>query len=83
MGTTGNGTTIIISDLERCGQFGWDWVLLFREPSGHEFASTYRTSGDGDGLWLNGRQVEGTTQFQLPARRDRAIKAILRHWGAR
>lgn len=83
MGTTKDGTTITISDMERRGSFGWEWTLLFREASGYEFVRMYHTSGDGDGLWLNGRQIEGTTQFQVPSRRDRAVRTILRHWGAR
>lgn len=74
-------TTYSISDMETYGR-GWAWTLMVND-GGEEMILACRTSQDRDGLWVNGRQILGTTQFSLSADKRTAQRQIIRHWQTR
>lgn len=71
-------TEYSISDMEQYGR-GWTWTLLITEGDEQQ-ALSCRTSQDRDGLWVNGRQILGTTQFTLSADKRTAMRQIVRRW---
>lgn len=52
-------------------RLGWRWTVTEAGQS-----VTYRTNGDGFGLWRNREQVKSVTEFSLPRDRAGAIKAL-------
>lgn len=72
------GIEYSISDMESYGR-GWRWTLNWQE-GGEWQALACRTSQDRDGLWVNGRQILGTTQFTLSHDKRTAQRQILRRW---
>jgi hypothetical protein len=82
MATINNvNTAYSISDMESYGR-GWSWTLVIEE-AGEQQMLMCRTSQDRDGLWVNGRQILGTTQFSLSADKRTAQRQILRYWQTR
>jgi hypothetical protein len=72
------GVEYSISDMESYGR-GWAWTLIAREGS-EDLTLMCRTSQDRDGLWVNGRQILGTSQFRLSADKRTAMRQIIRRW---
>jgi hypothetical protein len=83
----GDTSFVSIETLERYGSRGWEWTVRWRD---YNFESgswdvrraEYRTSHDGDGLWLSlpsgeWKQLQGTCQYSLPASEKAARKAIM------
>ena len=83
-----------IEHLTRYGTAGWAWVQAEREwHTGRIVRESYRTNGNGDGLWRETtnaygsyegwRQVVGTAQLSIPASSSAARRAIRRYaeWG--
>lgn len=73
------GVEYSISDMESYGN-GWSWTLLINYGQDNEQVLACRTSRDRDGLWVNGRQILGTTQFGLSADKRTAKRQIIRYW---
>ena len=72
----------VITDFESYGQ-GWTWTLVRGEYSNwtHRVeAVTYvfRTNQQGNGLWIDGKQVHGTMQFHMPYDRTAARRKARR-----
>lgn len=82
--------------LTRYGEHGWEWTLTTLDWDGRESTTTYRTNGDGEGLWQwaatgnswypDGRslkewkQTVGTCQFSLPNGRHATDNRIRRYF---
>ena len=72
-----------ISDMETYGR-GWSWTLVRGEEgygaddTVYQVAYACHTNQDGEGLWVNGKQVAGTSQFHLSANKQTAKRQILR-----
>jgi hypothetical protein len=66
--------------MERYGENGWQWELTGSDPiTGEPIIDKGRTNRQGDGLFeINGRQVRGTCQYQLPSDRRAAYNKIRR-----
>lgn len=76
-----------ITDLERYGDHGWSWTVDADDPYAlpEQWGGTrYRTNGEGDGLWVVGeledKQVSGTCQFSLPAKKSAARSKLYREF---
>lgn len=70
----------------RCGRRGWEWVA----SNGYGYAHTYRTDGNGEGLYRlsiapNGTetwdQLLGSSQFSLPSHKGEALIKISENYG--
>jgi hypothetical protein len=78
-----------ISDFESYGS-GWAWTTIraafdFRTGQVEAVAYSFRTSQQGNGLWIDGKQVYGTCQFSLPgydrtAARRKALRFVKGAW---
>jgi hypothetical protein len=55
--------------IQRYGTSGWLW---------NDGAHAMRTNEEGDGCWMNGRQILGTTQYSLPRDSKRALLKLAR-----
>jgi hypothetical protein len=64
-------TTNITTTLTLYQRLGWLWTVT---EQGQQV--TYRTNGDGCGLWRNRQQVKSVTEFRLPRDRAGAIKVL-------
>lgn len=81
MSTTTEGF-VGISDFESYGR-GWSWTVITNEYSNwthsvEQVARQFRTNLDGNGLWIDGKQVKGTVQFHMPADRTAARRKARR-----
>ena len=77
-------------ELEQRGDHGWEWTIqTYDEDGDRKDSRCFRTSGDGDGLWLwhdrqcDWKQTAGTCQYSLPSDEIKALKRILRDAGLR
>lgn len=71
-----------IADFESYGQ-GWCWTVITNEYNywAHgveQVARQFRTNQQGNGLWIDGKQVKGTAQFSLPYDRTAARRKARR-----
>ena len=65
-------------EMDRFGNKGWIFTI--------DDKKTYRTNGNGQGLWIwieykaNWKQIKGTTQFSLPKPKKKAYNKIYYHF---
>jgi len=69
-----------IRNLMRNGDNGWVWEEADpdAEIRGHPKWIICHTSRSGYGLWRGGKQVMGTTQFELPKKKEKAYSKLYR-----
>ena len=95
-GKVSSGTTKLSIKLERWGDSGWVWDMVYPVDDGVGH-TRMRTDSHGDGLWywersgawwtdgapvMEWKQRVGTCQFHLPSSRRGAYQKIYNEWGS-
>lgn len=90
-------TGLSIRRMARYGEHGWEFDITSTDPlTDKRGSTTYRTNGEGDGLWVymprndawevdgspiyEWRQQLGTCQFSLPESRSAAYAKVRREF---
>ena len=68
----------VIRNLKRNGKSGWRWEEFNPDADirGHPKWTIYHTNQNGEGLWKEGRQIIGNTQFELSKKKENAYSKI-------